>query len=179
MRISYRRGALVALSLATTLAAACSTGPAEPTGRQADSVLVHEQWVKAADSGMTAAFAELRSTADTAVRVVSASSPASARVELHEIAPGAAGATVMRPKTGGFVIPAGGTYALVAGGDHVMLMDLLAPLTPGAETEITLVFEDSSSTTFTAQVRDFAGAQENYEPGGHDPAGPVNPAHSG
>jgi periplasmic copper chaperone A len=181
MKISMRRGVLVTtLSCAAVLSGACSSGSAEPAGGQADSVVVHEQWVKAADSGMTAAFAELRNSAETEVRVVSASSPAAARAELHEIAPGATGATVMRPKAGGFVIPAAGTYTLAAGGDHVMLMDLTAALTPGAETEITLEFEDRSTMTFTAQVRDFAGAQENYEPGGAGaPSAPATPAHGG
>lgn len=51
---------------------------------------------------------------------------------------------------------------LQAGGDHIMLMDVTSPLTPGADTDITLTFEDGSSSTFTAQVREFAGAQENY-----------------
>ncbi|NKY57489.1 copper chaperone PCu(A)C [Nocardia flavorosea] len=184
MQISIRRGAFVAaLSFAAVLAGACSSDTAESADRQADSVIVHEQWVKAADSGMTSAFAEFRNSADTEVRVVAASSPAAGWSELHEIAPGDSGAPVMRPKAGGFVIPAGGIYTLAAGGDHLMLMDLLAPLTPGAETEITLEFEDRSTKTFTAQVRDFAGAQENYQPGGGDhagaPAAPSAPAHGG
>lgn len=184
MKTSIRRCAYaVALSCTAALAGACSTEDSESTGRQADSVVVHEQWVKAADSGMTAAFAEFRNAADTEVRVVAVSSPASEWAELHEIAPGDTGAPVMRPKAGGFVIPAGGTYTLAAGGDHLMLMDLSAPLTPGAETEITIEFEDRSSKTFTAQVRDFAGAQENYQPGGGEPAGtsvvPSAPAHGG
>lgn len=184
MKTTIRRGAFVAaLSCVAALSGACSTDNAESSGRQADSVVVHEQWVKAADSGMTAAFAEFRNSADTEVRVVAASSPAAGWSELHEIAPGDAGAAVMRPKAGGFVIPAGGTYTLAAGGDHLMLMDLLAPLTPGAETEITLEFEDRSTKTFTAQVRDFAGAQENYQPGGGHPAGapaaPSTPEHGG
>ena len=184
MKISIRHGAFVtALSFAAAFAGACSADNTESAHRQADSVVVHEQWVKAADTGMTSAFAEFRNSADTDVRVVAASSPAAGWSELHEIAPGDTGAPVMRPKAGGFVIPAGGTYTLSAGGDHLMLMDLLAPLTPGAETEITLELEDRSTKTFTAQVRDFAGAQEDYQPGGGDsagvPAAPAAPPHSG
>jgi len=184
MKTSIRRSVFVtALSFAAAFAGACSSDDAESAHREADSVVVHEQWVKAADSGMTSAFAEFRNSADSEVRVVAASSPAAGWAELHEIAPGDTGAPVMRPKAGGFVIPAGGTYTLAAGGDHLMLMDLLAPLTPGAETEITLEFADRSTMTFTAQVRDFAGAQENYQPGGGDtadaPAAPSTPAHGG
>ena len=175
MKNSMRRGALAAaLTFAALSTGACSQSDTESTGRQADSIVVHEQWVKAADSGMTAVFAEFRNSADTDARVVAASSPAAGRAELHEMAPGSTGSTVMRPKAGGFAIPAGSSYELTPGGDHLMLMDLTAPLTPGAETEITLRCEDGSTTTFTAQVRDFAGGQENYEP-----SGSAAPAHHG
>lgn len=182
MRIFSRRAALaVAFSTAALLASGCTRSHSEAPARQADSVVIREQWVKAVDSGMTAAFAELQNSGDTDIRVVGASSPASSRVELHEMATGSGGAMVMRPKESGFAIPAGSTYVLAAGGDHVMLMDVTAPLTPGSDTPITLEFEDGSSTTFTAQVRDFRGAQENYEPGGAHagPAAPTTPAHGG
>ncbi|WP_459546665.1 copper chaperone PCu(A)C [Nocardia sp. X0981] len=182
MRTISRRAALaVAFSTAALLASGCTQAPDETPARQADSVVIREQWVKAVDSGMTAAFAELQNSGDTDIRVVGASSPASNRVELHEIAAGNGGSAIMRPKAGGFAIPAASTYVLAAGGDHMMLMDVTAPLTPGSDTSITLEFEDGSSTTFTAQVRDFRGAQENYEPGGAHtgPAAPATPAHGG
>ncbi len=164
---SFRFAAAGFAIVAAALLSGCSSSePAAPT-TQADSLAVQEQWVKAADSGMTAAFAELRNTGDSDVHVVGATSPATDYAELHEMATGADGAMVMRPKAGGFVIAPGETHLLAAGGDHLMLMDLTSPLTPGQDTDITLQFEDGSSTTFTAQVRDFAGAQENYEPGGH------------
>lgn len=38
------------------------------------------------------------------------------------------GSSTMRPKDGGFVIPADGSHALVPGGDHIVLMDLEQPL---------------------------------------------------
>ncbi|WP_206492138.1 copper chaperone PCu(A)C [Rhodococcus sp. KRD162] len=169
MNLSRRTSMLVAaLSVTGLILTGCSNsdGSTETAAKESDSVVVREQWVKAADSGMTAAFAELQNTGDTDVHVVGASSPASSRMELHEMATGADGAMVMRPKEGGFVIPAGGTHVLAAGGDHLMLMDVTSPLTPGADAEFTLEFEDASTTTFTAQVRDFSGAQENYQPGG-------------
>ncbi|CCQ17958.1 putative uncharacterized protein [Rhodococcus sp. AW25M09] len=180
MNFSRRTSTLLAaLSVTGLIFTGCSSndsGSTETAARESDSVVVREQWVKAADSGMTAAFAELQNTGDSEVHVVGASSPASNRMELHEIATGADGAMVMRPKEGGFVIPAGGTHVLAAGGDHLMLMDVTAPLTPGAEAEFTLEFEDASTTTFTAQVRDFSGAQENYEPGGMNMDGSTTPA---
>jgi copper(I)-binding protein len=69
---------------------------------------------------------------------------------------------MMRPKAGGVTIPAGGTHDLVPGGDHLMLMDLTTPLRPGADVSLTLAFADGSTLPVIAQVREFAGAKEQY-----------------
>ncbi|SNS72016.1 copper chaperone PCu(A)C [Rhodococcoides kyotonense] len=148
--------AAVAVAL---LASGCAT---EEPGTEADSVTVREAWIKAADSGMTSAFAEIQNTGDDQVRVVAASTDSSSMMELHEVVSSADGSMVMKPKEGGFAVAGSDTKVLQAGGDHLMLMDVTSPLTPGVDTDITLTFEDGSTSTFTAQVRDFAGAQENY-----------------
>lgn len=152
-----------ACALLPLVLAGCSS-PDAPT-RAADAVTVADQWVKAADSGMSAGFGELRNSGGTPVTVVAATSPAAGRLELHEVVPDADGAMIMRVKPGGFAIPAGGALALRPGGDHLMFMELTAPLRTGSTTEVVLTFDDGSSTTFSAQVRDFAGAQEEYAPG--------------
>jgi copper(I)-binding protein len=72
----------------------------------------------------------------------------------------------MRPKEGGFAVPARGTRELIPGGDHLMLMDLKEPLQPGDDVSLTVVFEDGSTLPVTAQIRDFPGANEEYTPGG-------------
>ncbi|BAH51301.1 copper chaperone PCu(A)C [Rhodococcus opacus] len=166
---------------AAVLLTGCSSSTDAPA-TEADAITVSDQWVKAADTGMSAAFAQLTNTGDRDVRIVSVSSPASTRMELHEIATGADGATVMREKQGGVTIAANGTHALAPGEDHLMLMELTAPLTPGVTTTFTLTFEDGSTTDFDAQVRDFSGNQENYDPsGGHDSPAPAAtaPGHGG
>lgn len=145
---------------AGTLLVGCSSND-QPTP-EADSVVVREAWVKAVDEGMTSAFAEIQNTGEGQVRVVSAQSPSSPMVELHEIVSSADGSMVMQPKDGGFAVAGSDTKVLQAGGDHLMLMGVTSPLTPGSDTEFTLTFEDGSTSMFTAQVREFAGAQENY-----------------
>jgi copper(I)-binding protein len=173
----------VGSACAAVLLTGCSSTTDDAPATEADAVTVSDQWVKAADTGMSAAFAQLTNSGGQDVRIVSVSSPASTRMELHEIAAGADGATVMREKQGGVTIAANGTHALAPGGDHLMLMDLTAPLTPGATTTFTLTFEDGSTADFDAQVRDFSGNQENYDPsGGHDAApapAATAPGHGG
>ena len=50
-------------------------------------------------------------------------------------------------------------------------MDLAEPLQPGDEVELSLDFEDGTALTVTATVKDFAGAQEHYEPEGSTGSG--------
>ncbi|MFI9411096.1 copper chaperone PCu(A)C [Nocardia gamkensis] len=172
----------IAAAAVPLLLTACSSADKTDTVASADAVTIADQWVKAADSGMSAAFGDLINSGDTPRTIVSATSPASGRIELHEVVTDANGTKAMRPKRGGFVVPAHGRTQLRPGGDHIMFMDLHGPLRTGSETSLTLTFDDGSSTTFTAQVRDFAGNQENYVPdhaGGESHAGAQTPAHGG
>lgn len=161
--LTRRLGVAAAVSTLTLLAVACSssTSPSTPAAA-ADSVRLSDQWIKAAESGMSAAFGVLENTGDRPADLVAASSPASATVEIHEVVADASGEKTMRPKAGGITIPAHGKAVLQPGGEHLMFMNLVAPLKTGAETPLTLIFSDGSTATVTAQVRDFAGGKENY-----------------
>ena len=157
----FRTALLVAFSAVALAGCGADEAPSEAPS-EADSVTISDGWIKSVDTGMTAGFAEIRNDGAEQVRVVSASTPVAPMMELHEVVPSADGSMKMQPKEGGFTVAAYDTTVLAPGGDHLMLMNVTDPLTPGTDTEITLTFEDGSSTTFTAQVRDFAGAQENY-----------------
>ncbi|GED96528.1 copper chaperone PCu(A)C [Gordonia crocea] len=147
---------------ATVLTAVATAGILAGCGNDdAAPLTITDQWVKAAPSGMTAAFGTLTNNGTQTVRVVSASSPSAGRTEIHEVVP-VAGAMQMRPKQGGLAIPPGGTATLKPGGDHIMLFDLPKPVTAGQNVSITLVLGDGTSVDFTAQARDFPGANESY-----------------
>lgn len=159
--------ALVALALV-----GCSTTPTGTTEDDApaaavagDSITISDAWVKSAASGMSAAFGELVNDSDQDVTVVSATSSASPMIELHETVMSDSGEMIMQPKEGGFTIPAGGSFMLEPGGNHIMLMDVTTPLKAGDEAEFTLEFSDGSTYTFTAPAKDYTGADENYVPG--------------
>jgi copper(I)-binding protein len=155
---------LAAWTLAAAVLTGCSAGTEPAT--DAAAVQVRDAWVKAADGGMTAAFAQLSNDADREVRITSATTSAAARVELHEVVH-EGGAQTMQQKQGGIALPARADTLLVPGGDHLMLMDLTAPLTPGSDVEITATFDDGSTLPITAQVREFPGADEHYDGGHH------------
>lgn len=155
-----KRGRIMSVLLAGALLTGCASGAGESA--EAQSVGVRDAWVKAAGEGMTAAFARLTNDSADDVRITSASTSAAERVELHEVVPGDDGTMQMQQKQGGFVIPAHADIELAPGADHLMLMELTAPLQPGADVRIVATFEDGSTLPITAQVRDFPGADEHY-----------------
>ncbi|GAB3286564.1 copper chaperone PCu(A)C [Pseudoclavibacter terrae] len=159
---------LAAAALALTGCAAASstaTPDAASAGLAADSVTVENAWVKAADSGMSAAFGEIENTGAGDVTIVSVASPASTALELHETVENETGEMTMREKGGGFTIAPGETLTLEPGDNHIMLMDLPEPVVAGDELSFTLTFSDESTLDFTAPAKDYAGANENYEDG--------------
>ncbi|MFS6616940.1 copper chaperone PCu(A)C [Microbacterium aurugineum] len=161
-----RLAAVIAVSLLALTGCAPEKPTSEPTTRPAgDTVTIEDAWVKSAEEGMSAGFGTLANSGDDDVTVVSVTSEASPMIELHETVENEAGEMVMREKAGGFVIPAGGTLALEPGANHIMLMDLSAPLTAGNDVTFTVTFSDDSTYEFTAPVKDYSGANENYEDG--------------
>nr|WP_241747893.1 copper chaperone PCu(A)C [Microbacterium aquimaris] len=158
-------GALLAAS--ALVLAGCASTSTEPaadtdTATQAEAFAIEDAWVKAADSGMSAAFGELENASGEDIVVVAASSEVSPMIELHETVADDAGEMVMQEIDGGFVIPAEGTYLLEPGGNHIMLMGLEQPMLAGEEVTFTLTFADDSTAEFTAPVKDYSGANENY-----------------
>lgn len=169
-----RRAALAAALLLPL--AACSSDPSDGSetggaasdgsGTSAEGLTLVDPWVKAAEEGMTSAFGTLTNATGRALQLISASTPSAGMVELHETMGDGSGGMSMQEKEGGFPIPDGGDLVLEPGGDHLMLVDLAAPLRPGDEVELTLQCEDGTELVVTVTVKDFAGAQEHYDPEG-------------
>ncbi len=181
-----RTTSLFTLAAAATLVlVGCST-PAAPgagpdtsastaSASQSAGVTVTDVWVKAAESGMTAAFGVLSNSGTADVTLVSAGTTAAGASELHETLTNEAGEMVMSEKPNGFTIPAGGTLLLEPGANHIMLMKLAGPVTAGTDVSFTLTFSDGSTLEFTAPAKDYSGANENYTGGDeHDMHGDMH-----
>ena len=84
-------------------------------------------------------------------RLVSASSPAAGKVEIHEMTM-QGGVMKMRELAGGLPIEAGKTISLAPGGYHLMLMQLKAPLKKGDKVPVTLTFEKAGKVDVTLDV---------------------------
>ncbi|GGK74598.1 hypothetical protein Sme01_34150 [Sphaerisporangium melleum] len=151
-------------SQATPAPAAATPAAAVTGSTPAAALTITDPWVKTTKEGMTAAFGTLVNDTDTAITIVSAASPAAPKVELHEVVD-SGGKMIMRPKEGGFTVPAHGTHALEPGGDHIMLIDVGQEVKPGAQVPFTLTFKAGGKLEFTAVGKDFAGGKEDYQPG--------------
>lgn len=166
--MSARWAIAAAIATLTALALSGCTGTPATTGvaRQADSALFTDGWAKAAAGngmGMSALFGTLTNTGSVDVNLVRAECAGVATsAELHETAADASGSMKMRPKSGGFMIPAGGQLALAPGGNHIMLMGLTAPLEAGSDVSCVLTFADDSTIDVSVPVKEFSGANESY-----------------
>lgn len=146
-------------------AATTTTEEAAAPVTDAEALNMRDGWVKAAESGMSAAFGVLENRSDEDIVVTAATSDMFPTIELHETVEDPSGEMIMREKEGGFVIPAGGEYLLQPGANHIMLMEMVKPVVAGESVTIALVMEDGSTFEFDATAKDYSGANERYMEG--------------
>lgn len=161
--------------------AGSSSAPSSASSSSEGEALVSagQPWLKAADSGMTAAFGELTNEGEAPVTLIGASAEGVAgEVDLHEtVLDPDTGATVMQAKEEPTVIEPGESVTLEPGGDHLMLMDLQCAPMAGTVLEVELRFEGGATQVVEMPVRDYAAAQEEYAPG-EEPSASASETHS-
>lgn len=129
-----------------------------PTRAQTNTITVEKPFSRATPGGATIAAGYMtivnRGGDD---KLVAATSPASGKVEIHEMA---MQGTVMRMRQvpGGLPVAGGKTLALAPGGNHLMLMELKAPLKQGDKVPVTLQFEKAGKVDVTLDVQAIGGA---------------------
>lgn len=113
-------------------------------------VTVVDPWVRGTVEGQTSTVAYMTLKSDTAVRLVSVSSPAAARCSVHETT--ISGNLMKMRALEALPIPAGGSVVLEQGHDHLMLEGLVHPLKEGDTVRLTLTLVDSSGRRQTVDV---------------------------
>ncbi len=121
----------------TVLSACLLTGWA---AAQPAPVVAEHPWARATAPQQQVGGAYVTLTSPAADRLVGVTSPAAAKVEVHEMQ---MDGTVMRMRElpDGLPLPAGQAVALAPGGYHFMLVGLKAPLVAGQTIAMHLVFE--------------------------------------
>ena len=110
---------------------------------------------------MGAAYFSITNHGKTPDTLMSASTPAAARVEFHQTSI-AGGMARMRPLIE-IVIEPGETLKIEPGAIHLMLVELKAPLTEGGSVPLTLQFRAAGALTVQLRIeaRDAPPAAEN------------------
>jgi len=126
------------------------------------NISVTDAWARATMPGQPVSGAYMNIQADADARLVSASSPAVPRVEVHEMK---MDGDVMRMREVKAIdLPKGKTVSLEPGGYHIMLMNLKKPITAGEIIPLTLVIESGGkqqSVEVKAEARAATGGMQH------------------
>lgn len=143
---SYSSSAMRRLLLVSALVSA-----AFATQAQSPLVKVDDPWVRATVAPQKATGAFMQLTSAKPAKVVAASSPAAAMVEIHEMKMDD-GVMKMRA-VAALPLPAGQAVALKPGSYHVMLMGLKNPIKAGETVPLTLTVEAEDKQRTTVEVK--------------------------
>ncbi len=115
-------------------------------------VMVEQPWSRATPPGakIGVGFLRLKNAGAAAERVVGASTPAAARVEMHVTTRD--GDVMKMRQVESFDIPAGGSFELKPGGAHLMLTGLRRPLAKGDRVPLTLKLQSGGTLEIELNV---------------------------
>jgi hypothetical protein len=120
---------------------------------RADGIDIDDAWARATPPGVTTAAAYLSVTADAGGdRLLGASSPRAARVEMHATV--SDGGVMRMTPLDALPIAADTTIRFEPGGRHLMFVDIDGPFRPGEQVMVTLRFERAGEIAVSIPVRD-------------------------
>jgi periplasmic copper chaperone A len=108
----------------------------------ADDITVRQAWSRATPKAAKVAggYLSIENRGVQPDRLLSASSGAAAKVEIHQMSM-QDGIMTMRPRDDGLAIAPDATVTLEPGGDHIMFIGLIAPFEEGQRVPVSLNFE--------------------------------------
>jgi hypothetical protein len=141
------------LSLAAALAAALTT-PVLAADAKLGAIQIQQPWARPTPSGAPTGggYMTLVNTGKAADRLMGGSTPASGRLEVHEMSM-SGGVMSMRRLDKGLALAPGASVALKPGGYHLMFIGLAKPLKVGDRFPVTLQFEKAGQVKVEFEVR--------------------------
>jgi hypothetical protein len=130
----------------------CACGCAPDRGDEVAGIVIGDGWTRPTVDGMSmgVAYFTITNGTDEDDMLVAATTPAAARVEIHE-SKLEDGMARMRPLAE-IRVPARGRVAVAPGGVHLMLVDLAQPLVAGTRVPLTVQFRKAGTMTIQLQV---------------------------
>lgn len=162
-RSHTRPTTLLSLAMAFGLALS-ATAPASAHDYRLGSLEIAQPWTRAtpATAQTGGGFLTITNKGTTPDRLIAARSPASNKVEVHEMKMDG-NVMKMRELEKGLEIPAGATVTLKPGGYHIMFMGLKAPLAKDSKVPVTLVFEKAGSIDVELKVEAIGAASSGHK----------------
>jgi copper(I)-binding protein len=114
---------------------------------------IHDPYARSSNAMAAAAFMVIHNTSDTDDHLLTVTSDAAQRVELHTHIEDENGVMRMIHVEDGFALPAGSDLVLQRGSNHVMFMGLTAPFVQDDAITIILVFEKAGEVTVEIPVK--------------------------
>lgn len=114
-------------------------------------VSVQDPWTRATVAQQKATGAFMQLSSPKSVKLVSASSPLTPTVEVHEMA--IQGEVMRMRQVQSVQLSAGKTVELKPGGYHIMLMNLKSQVKEGDVVPLTLIFENQDGSRQTLDVK--------------------------
>ena len=125
-------------------------------------IQLRNPWTRATPPGaeVAAGYVEIRNSGKEADRLVAASSPAAARVELHVMSRD--GGVMKMRESAGFEMPPRKHLTLKPSGPHLMLVGLKQPLLKGQHIPLTLRFERAGEVRVELEVQSSGAAKPHH-----------------
>jgi periplasmic copper chaperone A len=125
-----------------------------PLASEKGDIQVRHPWSRATPPGAKVAvgYMEIRNTGKQPDRLLSASTAVARRVEMHITERD--GDVMKMRQVKAFEIPARERYALRPGGSHLMLVDIVRPLTKGERFTMMLRFERAGELEVDLEVQE-------------------------
>jgi copper(I)-binding protein len=130
-------------------------------------IQIEQSWARATAPGAKVAggYMVIRNAGAAGDKLVSASSPAAAKVELH-VHVNEGGVMKMR-EVPAYDVPAKGSFELKPGGAHLMFLDIKRPFKEGEKLPVKLKFEKAGEVSAEFQVGRMGGSAAPADHGKH------------
>jgi copper(I)-binding protein len=130
------------------------TAPVQAEDVKTGDLVITQPWTRATPGGAKVAggYLTIENKGSTPDRLVSGSTNAAKKIEIHEMAMNN-GVMTMRPSDGGLAIEPGKTVKLAPGGYHLMFQELNSPIKQGDTVAVTLKFEKAGQVEVLFDVQ--------------------------
>lgn len=125
-------------------------------------VMAHHAYARATppSAATSAVFAELVNTGKDERFIVSATTDAAGKVELHDVIK--EGDIMKMRQIDKIKVPANSTTTLKPGSLHIMLFDLAKPLVEGEKIDVEISFANGEKQTFSAPIKKVMSGMKHH-----------------